>query len=305
MREKHAGDSSMMRDVTIAAEVEAPFPVMPRFILCDTVTAHAPTGWPRHVHEHYEIIIVELGIYECSVDDVHLQMQPGDVLVIKPGDIHSDHLTPPVRYVAVQFALQTDVDTRSNDCFIADTTPARRCLRDVAERLLPITRQIAQQSLVNDGFATVMQHALIGAFVVELLRIIPPDLLRKDYRPIERLGEFRRRLTAMFSEHLSERLDVPTMANHLGVTPRSLTHLCRKELATSPARAFIDYKIERAVVLLRESHLTIGDISRQLGFDNQFHFSTVFKRLQGKPPKDTRRRVDAYISHAHADMAAQ
>jgi AraC-like DNA-binding protein len=39
---------------------------------------------------------------------------------------------------------------------------------------------------------------------------------------------------------------------------------------------------------LKYSHMTIGEISNSLGFDNGYSFSTFFKKLAGVSPREYR-----------------
>jgi AraC-like DNA-binding protein len=289
MKVKVPREPGMTRDLIFGTNVEAPLPVLPHFILVGTAVVHGPGAFAPHRHDHYEVVLVQSGRYGCRVNGRHLRLDAGDVLVLKPGDVHEDLLTPPLNYVIVHFSLPARDSDQSVDIFMPGSSPVQRCLRKVSPRLFATYERLAEEGTSSDGFAMVMEDALIAIFLVDLLRCIPPALLRKEYRPGDRLGGFAEKLTRMFSEHSTERLDLATMAAHLGITQRSLIHQCRKELSTSPAHAFTAFKIDRALVLLRETTMSIGDISRCLGFESQFHFSKVFKRVHGKPPTRMRR----------------
>ena len=47
--------------------------------------------------------------------------------------------------------------------------------------------------------------------------------------------------------------------------------------------------MERARYLLRETEFSIGEISDQLGYKNQHHFSTAFKKQFGMTPSQAKR----------------
>jgi AraC-like DNA-binding protein len=288
MRIKLPDEPGISREYISGTQSEAPLPVRPHFLLISTAVIHGPSGFAAHRHPDYEVLFVESGRYECRIGDRRVRLDANDVLVVKPGDVHEEELLPPLRYGVVHFALKGD-GKDSIDMFAAGTTPEQRRLPGVADRLRPTIDRLIHEATATDGFAMVLQEALITTFVVDLLRLIPPALLRKEFRPGDRLGGFGQKLTRMFSEHADERLDLAAMAAHLGITSRSLMHQCRKELATSPAHAFVAFKVARALILLRETTMPIHEISDLLGFDNQFHFSKVFKRVHGSAPSAVRR----------------
>ncbi len=58
-----------------------------------------------------------------------------------------------------------------------------------------------------------------------------------------------------------------------------------KVITGMSANAFLnDYKIKKAILLLRDPEIQIQEISMQLGFVSQRYFSIVFKPIIGKIP---------------------
>jgi iron complex transport system substrate-binding protein len=99
---------------------------------------------------------------------------------------------------------------------------------------------------------------------------------------------FSERLRRLFEDHLGENLSAVGIAAQLGVSVRTLTKRCREVVGRPPARAFLHYKMEYAAQALRRSDIPIKEISHRLGFQNQYHFSRVFRRYLGAPPSSYR-----------------
>ena len=63
----------------------------------------------------------------------------------------------------------------------------------------------------------------------------------------------------------------------------------------TPINYITEYKISRAKELLyNQPHLTIGEISDELGFDNQHYFTRVFAKTTGESPSHYRYRTVHY-----------
>jgi AraC-like DNA-binding protein len=76
-----------------------------------------------------------------------------------------------------------------------------------------------------------------------------------------------------------------------GKSGYSRTHFSRvfKQLTgRSPQQYHIDARMDRAQALLRETDLSITEISRRLGYRSVYHFSKQFRRQTGAPPSDVR-----------------
>ena len=50
-------------------------------------------------------------------------------------------------------------------------------------------------------------------------------------------------------------------------------------------------RVAMAIRLLEESDLSMSEIAFESGFTNQSHFTRIFKRLAGTPPRESRRRL--------------
>jgi len=78
------------------------------------------------------------------------------------------------------------------------------------------------------------------------------------------------------------------VARKLGVSPETLCRLFQRFAKTTPYQHLLRLKINRAVDLLLGTELLTKEVSDRLGFSDPFHFSRVFKRLQGTSPVNFR-----------------
>jgi AraC-like DNA-binding protein len=62
----------------------------------------------------------------------------------------------------------------------------------------------------------------------------------------------------------------------------------------SPQNFLINYRVERAVDLMQNPELTIGDISRSVGYEDPFQFSKIFKKIKGVSPSEFRNNLSEH-----------
>jgi len=82
-------------------------------------------------------------------------------------------------------------------------------------------------------------------------------------------------------------------ADALGISQKKLNDITRY-FCKKTACQLVDKKIvSEAIVLLKGSKKTIGEIAWQLGYEDQYYFSRMFKRLTGNSPRQFRKEKEA------------
>jgi AraC family transcriptional regulator len=87
------------------------------------------------------------------------------------------------------------------------------------------------------------------------------------------------------NEHLTENLSLKDIANVVGMSPFYFTNLFRQSTGMTAYQYVIYHRIERAKQLLRTQELSIAEVSEQVGFRSQSHFSNIFRKHTNKTPK--------------------
>jgi AraC-like DNA-binding protein len=100
---------------------------------------------------------------------------------------------------------------------------------------------------------------------------------------------FRVRFLKYLQNHICEKLDIEEMAVAMNMSKSSFAHRIKMILGASPAKVFLACKTEKAAELLKNSDWSIKEISSYLGFEDQFHFSKVFKRHFNMTPSSFRK----------------
>jgi len=77
-------------------------------------------------------------------------------------------------------------------------------------------------------------------------------------------------------------------ASQLCITPKYLNIICQQITQQSPSSLIEKEITQRAIFLLREKQLSIKQIAEYLGFNNQSHFGTFFRRQTGLSPQNFR-----------------
>lgn len=262
-------------------------PVLGSFNLVTVTRAHV---YPLHQHFNYELIFAKRGTYRCRVNEVEIVLRPRDVLIVKRGDWHEDHCSKGLRYLAVDFEFAGSGEAHAEDIlFSRDVGPAQQIVRGPNAEIWQILDRMAGESQSDDHVVAHIENALLLELFWTLVRSLPHEHLSPVFLQRSAAQAFSDRLRRLFDGHLGENLSTGAIAKKLGMSVRTLTKRCQEVVGRPPGRAFMQNKMDHAARALRHSDVPIKELSHRLGFQNQYHFSRVFRRYLGVPPSSYRR----------------
>ncbi|MCV6595551.1 MAG: helix-turn-helix domain-containing protein [Mangrovicoccus sp.] len=85
--------------------------------------------------------------------------------------------------------------------------------------------------------------------------------------------------------HLTERIEIPRLAEHLGVSPRSLNRYFRQELGQTTLEYLQSLRVEKAKTLLERTRLPLAQIVADVGYSDVRSFTALFHRQVGMSPR--------------------
>jgi AraC family transcriptional regulator, arabinose operon regulatory protein len=133
------------------------------------------------------------------------------------------------------------------------------------------------------------EPVIVGNLLENWLRSLARQLCRRSQPgpvPTELL-ELKQHLDASFTQ--SHGLESLAQRVHL-----SVPHLCslfRQHFGISPIQYIIRARLHHAVYLLQDWNLSVAQIAREVGYNDLYHFSKLFKKHYGIGPREMRRRM--------------
>ena len=82
------------------------------------------------------------------------------------------------------------------------------------------------------------------------------------------------------------RITINDIARNANVTPNYLSAVFQKEEGMSTKTYLIKVRMEKALALLKTKQFKIKEVSEAVGYSNQLHFSSEFKKYYGYAPSE-------------------
>jgi len=120
------------------------------------------------------------------------------------------------------------------------------------------------------------------------------DLLREDLLRFVRAEEERNyprviaRAKRFVEQHHAEELTLAMVAKDAALDPSYFSTLFKHHSGEGFTSYLTRVRIEAAKELLRTTDLKVYEVAERVGYQNQYHFSRVFKRMTGLTPGEFR-----------------
>lgn len=266
-----------MDDAPKSAEI-----VLQRVLYC---TPEKKMTISRHQHFSFELLYLVSGSYGYQHNGMFLELQGGEGTLIRPGDWHTDYLSRNTVYMAVNFVLRPD------SVFKSDCDERLLIFKDDNDRLIHgILKNLMAENAGRDAFSAMLRDSYAPELFWHVMRRLPREIMKDELFEEEELRGFRESLEALALSNVHEFLDLEEMAVRLHLTPRTLNNRCRTCLHMSPVKAFMKIKLDYSMKLVKQTSMSIKEISEYLGFKNPYHFSIAFKRFFRYSPEYFRKK---------------
>ncbi len=173
----------------------------------------------------------------------------------------------------------------------------------VAENYFPVRRSVTQLAaveglndlvLLRDPFAGQLAKALTGQgnafdgkFARCIVQTLAMHLARLEFprTRINALPKWRlRRVEEYVEAHFDRDIGLSDLAKVAGLSRMHFAAQFRAATGYRPREYLLHQRIEHAKSLLSNTEMSLVEVALTVGFSNQAHFSTVFKRITGETP---------------------
>ena len=245
-------------------------------------TRYAPGGFcgPR-TQKDYQLVLIYRGQCHVKLDETTLSLQPGIVYLFRPG--HHEHFLFDRHDETFHFwcsitpkFLPTALKRRLNQS--ATSAPCSEMFQTFCTTSLtfgPVHSQNAREVVNSLGLA----------LFAEYLRMAN-DTLEKSHR-----DEYANRAVHYMEKHYGSHDCATKSLETAGCSRNALIYKFRQQLGITPSRYLWNLRVEKGLTMLRQTGLTIAEISDRCGFKNPFHFSRSIRQIHGVSPKAIRQAV--------------
>lgn len=256
-----------------------------------------PDGYDTHWHDAQEIIIPLEEGYCVTVQDVIYSLEPGDILLVPPGCLHSlkgaDTGSRFIFLLALNFFCQLEGFTKIRALLSQPVLITADNCPEIYGREISLIMEIASHywsdnpvkqlyiyARMMDFYACYAEHHWKSAHLLPVPKSIPQA---------EELPQKINHLLGYLEQHYAEDISLDKAAQMAGLSRYYFTKVFKQHTN----QTYYDYlsflRIQAAEELLKDKSFAISDISAACGYTSISSFNRVFRKLKGTSPSEYRK----------------
>lgn len=254
---------------------------------------HDDSGRPTplfHKHDYYEITIMLSGKMDCHFENCTFQVSAGDILLIRPDEVHWKEISEDGRHFNVSVltsSVQSALDylTEDRDCsmlFSPEHLPPCTLSTLDFRHISQAVTMLSEDYIANSATMRFRTRSLIiDTLSAYLVMNSQPSDSGSDIPPWlnQYLESFRHRSNLI--KGVAYFKDVPVSHGHL-------CRLFKKHLNMTITEFVNDVRLSYAAKALLQSDVPIIEINAEIGFASLSHFYRCFKAKYGVTPNEYR-----------------
>ncbi|WP_159881103.1 AraC family transcriptional regulator [Paenibacillus puerhi] len=148
--------------------------------------------------------------------------------------------------------------------------------------LLRLTELMEYSWHQQGGLERLHVKALFHQFIFELMRQLQEQVQ----------ADTAAQAIRYIHEHYADSLTLEELASMLDCSPRHLSRMFKERTSCSPIDYLIRYRIDKAKELLLHTEASLSQIASEVGFQDRYYFSRMFKKHAGVTPSGYKQHAE-------------
>lgn len=229
--------------------------------------AKHPKNWviDSHYHPWFEFNYISKGSVYTTVNGKEFLINSGESYIIPPDIPHSHrNNNTGDDGICIRFTVESD---NKNNVLATLSKPRASAFVSGIDKLH-----------LSEGI-----FSMQGEFTAWLMRLY--DIWNTDREAIPpESNSFASQVIFYLEKYYAEKIKTDDIANALNTSYRTLSRKFKAETGTTLSKKLTEIRITKAKQLLISTKLSIYDIARRCGYENEFYFSLKFKECEDISP---------------------
>ena len=235
-----------------------------------------------HHHACTQLSVILSGELDYTINEITYRLHKGHVVLIDAYAPHSICIPQNTKCSNIHIGLNLEN--------IADFFPHLPFFEVSinAEDFFSCALEITYEHRHHKSSYSLMLKALIMRLLILIQRealddAIPSDFSTETFSSTEK-QEVIDFITRYISNHYMNEISLDLFSKNMYLSQAYISKIFKEETGISPIKFLIQTRLAKAKSLLENEKLPIKVVAKQVGYDDVYHFSKLFKKYYGIPP---------------------
>lgn len=252
-----------------------------------------------HAHEDFtELTYILSGKGRYMLEGVLYEVEAGDMIICNPG-VHHQNIVINKEEPTVEFF------TGFLNFHFKNMPPNHICLKDggyilhlSAETKREISKKCYEMLAENES-CEIGKYFMLKAHLMQLVLLLMREILEEPYTK-QKGYNFEtynksyavKRIINYLNENYEHKISLDQIAHNMYLSPVYISKIFKEETGESPINYLIKIRLEKAKEILTSYNSgSIKSIANEVGYDDVYHFSKLFKKYYGISPQNYRKTL--------------
>lgn len=273
------------------------------FVIYGTAMPYLYSSYPMHCHEELEIVFVESGRCRYTVSGEDIDLTDGDILIMMPWALHSFRLVEKDDYfisnailASLSMINNSTVDICSSKYFSpmlhggCNSYCLIRCTSKNYKEIRILLDQMLNTYFKGSDFFELKLKCLLGQLFYMLLEY--KYFVIDTNAPAKSDVESVRKVIDYISENYKNQITLDELSALSNLSETRLSRLFRNITGMSCIDYVIEFRLSKALAMLRSSDMSVIEIAYDTGFNNISYFNRTFKKHFNQTPTEYRKNKE-------------
>ncbi len=259
----------------------------------DIKSDHSRQFASKHWHNETEIIYVEKGSIDITINNTYYIGNAGDIFIVNSGELHEIYGTStPLEYRAFVFdfdMLSFHKDDIAQQTFIEPVLNGKLKFNNTintSHKAFELLTYINKINTTKSACYILSTKAALMQFFAIMFEENKAVLL-KNASP-DKKNQLLKGIVKYIDENYNQEISLAEIAAYSNMSRKYFCRFFKNNFNKTFIEYLNDVKIEHSMILLNESNISITDVAISCGFSNMSYFTRTFKKKTGCTPSQYR-----------------
>ncbi len=248
-----------------------------------------------NIYDFWQLLYLDCGHYTFQIGGKTLSLGTGQLMLCEPGKVrHSlDHTDVSIAIISFR-CHSAKIDVLKNQS-ITLSDEQRKHLSHIltvgTERFKTIPEnqkyfgQEPEADTADYELQTIKNRLELLLIDMYESRNSPQKVMPVPQNQVNYYEQQFKRIERYMIVNINKNLTISDLSAHIGFSPITIKRICNRQAGCGAIHYFLTLKVKAAKSLIRETDMSLTQISENLGFANIHYFSRIFKKFTGMPPR--------------------